>query len=131
MPFRLWFYLGKLGGPILFAILFATFSAPRDSLAGLARFIALCILVSLGLIGTFMGVLMAFDRLRMLCPFCGNSGPAGGNKRDGMWMECASCGFVHGSGPLGLKIVRARIDDDTPGPRGDGAPVCDAGRTNP
>jgi hypothetical protein len=36
----------------------------------------------------------------------------GGSKQDGMWMECESCGFVHGSGPLRLKIVREEIDDD-------------------
>ncbi len=112
MPFRLWFYLAKVGGFILFATIFATFSAPSDSLLGRVRFIAICALVLLCLIGAFMGILMAFGRLRMLCPFCGKSGPAGGNKREGMWMECASCGLVHGSGPLRLKIVRDEIDDD-------------------
>ena len=112
MPFRLWFYLTKVRGFILFSIIFATFSAPGDIVAERVRFIAMCILVPLCLVGAFMGILMAFDRLRMLCPFCGKSGPVGGNKRDGMWMECETCGFVHGSGPLGLKIVREEIDDD-------------------
>ena len=112
MPFRLWFYLAKVGVFILFAVIFATFSASSESVMGRVRFIALCILVSLGLIGAFMGILMAFGRLRMLCPFCGKSGRVGGSKREGMWMVCETCGFVHSSGPLGLKIVREEIDDD-------------------
>ena len=111
MPFRLWFYLAKVGGFILFAIIFATFFTPSDGLIGRARFIAMCILVPLCLMGAFMGILMAFGRLRMLCPFCGKSGRVGGSKRDGMWLVCESCGFVHGSGPLRLKIVREEIDD--------------------
>ena len=112
MPFRLWFYLAKVGGFFLFAIIFATFFAPSDSLLGRARFVAMCILVPLCLIGAFMGILMVFGRLRMLCPFCGKSGRVGGSKRDGMWMECESCGFIHGSGPLRLKIVREENEDD-------------------
>ena len=112
MPFRLWFYLAKLGGFILFAIIFATFFAPSDSLPGRVRFIAMCVLVPLCLIGAFMGILMALGRLRMLCPFCGESGRVGGSKRNGMWMECGSCGLVHGSGPFRLRIVREEIDDD-------------------
>ena len=112
MPFRLWFYLAKVGGFILFAIIFATFFAPSNSLLGHTRFVAMCILVPLCLVGAFMGILMAFGRLRMLCPFCSKSGRVGGSKCDGMWMECESCGFVHGSGFWGLKIVREEIDDD-------------------
>jgi hypothetical protein len=112
MPFRFWFYLFKVGGFSLFAIIFATFFAPSDSLLGRTRFVAMWILIPLCLIAAFMGILIAFGRLRMLCPFCGKSGRVGGNKRDGMWMECKSCGFVHGSGPLRLKIVREEIEDD-------------------
>jgi hypothetical protein len=110
MPFRLWFYLTKLGG-ILFVIIFVTFFAPNESLLGRARFVAMCILVPLCLIGAVMGILMAIGRLRMRCPFCGKTGQVGGSKRDGLWMECESCDFVHGSGPLRLKIVREKIDD--------------------
>jgi predicted RNA-binding Zn-ribbon protein involved in translation (DUF1610 family) len=106
MPFRLWFYLTKVGGFVLFAIILATFFAPSDSWLERARFVAMSILVPLCLIGAFMGILMVFGRLRMLCPFCGKRGRVGGNKHDGMWMECDSCGFIHGSGPLRLKIVR-------------------------
>jgi hypothetical protein len=112
MPFRLWFYLVKVGGFTLFAIVFATLFAPANSALTRVRFVAICLMVPLCVVGSLMGILMAFDKLRMLCPFCGKSGRAGGNKRRGMWMECATCGFVHGGGPLGLKIVREKITDD-------------------
>ena len=70
------------------------------------------ILLPLCLVGAVMGIMMAFGKLRMLCPFCGMSGRAGGSKQDGIWMECETCGFIHSSGPLGLKIVREEISED-------------------
>ncbi len=96
----------------MFAIVFATFFAPQDSALGHARAVAMGILILLCLVGAVMGIIMAFGKLRMLCPFCGKSGRVGGSKQDGMWMECATCGFVHSSGPLGLKIVREEIEKD-------------------
>jgi len=112
MPFRLWYYLAKVGGFILVAIIFATFFAPRGSTREGVHFIATCLLVPLCLTGAVMGVLLALGKLRMRCPFCGKSGPAGGSKQEGMWMVCETCGFVHGSGPLRLKIIREEITDD-------------------
>lgn len=112
MPFRLWFYLAKVGGVILFAIVFATYFAAGDSMLGRVRFVAICILIPLCLSGAVIGILAALGKLRMLCPFCGKRGPVGGDKQHGMWMECETCGFVHSSGPLGLKIVREEISDD-------------------
>ena len=111
MPFRLWYYLSRVGGFVLFAVVAATFAAPSDSVPGRVRFVATCALILLGLVGAFLGVLLACHGLRMLCPFCGRSGYAGGSKRDGMWMVCESCGLIHGSGPLGLKIVRENPED--------------------
>ena len=111
MPFRLWFYLAKVGGFILFAIIIATFFAPRDSALGQAGVVAMGVLILLGLVGAVMGIMMAFGKLRMLCPFCGKSG---GSKQQGMWMACETCGFIHSSGPLGLKIVRERLATSTP-----------------
>ncbi len=112
MPFRLWFYLAKVGGFILIAFIFATFFAPRDSALGHARLVAMCILIPLCLVGAVMGIMMAFGKLRMLCPFCGKSGRVGGSKQQGMWMVCETCGFIHSGGPLGLKIVREEISED-------------------
>jgi hypothetical protein len=59
-----------------------------------------------------LGILMSFGRLRMACPFCGRSGRVGGSKAHGMWMECDSCGLIHGSGPFRLRIMREDLTDD-------------------
>lgn len=109
MPFRPWFYLTKIGAPILFAFICVTFAFSGDSVLGLVRFVALSLLISLCLVGALMGTLISFDKLRMRCPFCRRSGPAGCSKTRGMWMECDSCGFIHGSG---LEIVKGEITDD-------------------
>jgi hypothetical protein len=84
MPFRLWFYVAKVS-PVLFVIILATFFASSESVLGSVRFVALCLAVLPGLIGACMGLTMLLRELTMLCPFCGQSGPVGGNKRDGMW----------------------------------------------
>ena len=110
MPFRLWHILGKFFAPILFAAV--TAGILFDRTPGLARVwsVAVALLVVLGVTGAAMGVLMALGRLRMRCPFCGTSGPAGANKQDGMWMTCERCGYIHTAGPAGWRIVR----DPTP-----------------
>ena len=112
MPFQLWFYLTKIGGNTLFAIVFVTFFAEPGSVWGVVHWIAICALGLICLIGAALGILLTFDKLRMRCPFCGKSGRAGGNKREGLLMWCESCGLIHGSGPLGLKIVSDGILDD-------------------
>jgi predicted RNA-binding Zn-ribbon protein involved in translation (DUF1610 family) len=109
MPFRLWFYLAKIGGGVLLAIVALSFFFSSDGVFGRIRFIALCLLIPLCLVGVYLGILMSFGRLRMSCPFCGKPGRAGGSKAQGMWMECDSCGFIHGSGPFRLKIVREEM----------------------
>ena len=112
MPFRLWFYFTKMGSFVLFAIILASFVAPGESIFGGVRFIATSCFLIFCLAGAVMGILMVLGRLKMRCPFCNKSGLVGGSKQDGMWMECETCGLVHGSGPLGLKIVRTEIRDD-------------------
>jgi hypothetical protein len=106
IPFRLWFYLAKVGGTILLAAIFFTFTAPKDSVRGHVHDVAVCLLIPLCLTGAFLGMLFAFGKLRMRCPFCGKSGKVGGSKGKGMWMVCESCGFIHSAGLLGLKIVK-------------------------
>jgi hypothetical protein len=113
MPFRLWFYLAQVGAPIVFATIFFTFSAPKDSFAGHIRVVAICIFILLGVTGMILGGLMVAGRLRMCCPFCSKPGSTGFNKSDGMWMECESCGFVHGDGLLRLKIVKGEIEEES------------------
>jgi hypothetical protein len=106
MPYRLWHILGKLFVPVLFAGIMAGILLNRHPGAELACFVASVLLGIMGLTGGVMGVLMLIGRLRMRCPFCGESGPAGGNKRDGIWMTCERCGYIHTAGPAGLRIVR-------------------------
>lgn len=112
MPFRLWFYLVKIGGGFLFAIVALSFFCSSDGVFGHIRFVALCMLIPLCLVGAYLGVLLSFGRLRMSCPFCGKSGRAGGSKAQGMWMECDSCGRIQGSGPFRLRIVREDFPPD-------------------
>ena len=66
--------------------------------------ISLILLVLLCLTGAIMGILMAFGKLKMKCPFCYTYGQVNGNKKDGMWMECSDCGIIHGTGLLKLKL---------------------------
>lgn len=112
MPFKLWFYLSKVGGSILLVLVVSGMFAPVDSVPDRIAGVAMCLFVPLCLVGAFMGVLVAFDRLRMLCPFCGRSGRVNGRKWKGIWLECEKCGLVHASGPLGLKIVREDSSGD-------------------
>ncbi len=53
-----------------------------------------------------MGALMVFGKLRMRCPFCGQSGMAWGNKAEGMRMDCPSCGDIRCVGLFGLRYER-------------------------
>lgn len=112
MPFRLWFYLAKIGGGVLFAIVAIAFLFSPDGVSGGFGLVALGLLVLLCLVGAYLGILMSLGRLRMGCPFCGRSGPVGGSKAQGMWMECDSCGFIHGSGFLRLRIVKEEPPHD-------------------
>lgn len=112
MPFRLWFYLAHLVGPILFAIIFFTFAAAEDSFSGRVRQVAMYIFVLLGITGVVLGLLFAIGRLRMRCPFCSKLGRIGVRKSDGLCMECETCGTVHGSGPLRLFLTKEKIEQD-------------------
>lgn len=111
MPFRLWFYLTKVGPFIIFAAFVVFLMAPANTTP--LRIIAECTLILLGVVGAIFGILMVIGQLRMRCPFCQRSGKVGGDKQNGMWMICQSCGYIHGSGPLGLKIVSEKIPEDT------------------
>jgi len=111
MPFRLWFYLTKIGGVAFFAVIALSLVFGDSRALGTVISVVTLVLIPLGLTGAVMGVLMVCGRLRMGCPFCGRSGPAGGSKAEGMWMECETCGLIHGGGRLGLKIVNENLND--------------------
>lgn len=111
MPFRLWFYLCKIGAPILFVTVFLTFTASDTSALGQMRFFAICLLVILTAVGAVMGIMLHFDRLHMRCPFCGKPGVVGGDNTNGLWMVCDSCGLIHGRGLFKLKLIKTEIED--------------------
>jgi hypothetical protein len=111
MPFRLWFYLTKIGGFVFATAIVLAIVFGGSRALGTVISIMTLVLIPLGLTGAVMGVLMVCDRLRMGCPFCGRSGPAGGSKAEGMWMECETCGLIHGGGRFGLKIVNEKLND--------------------
>jgi hypothetical protein len=111
MPFRLWFYLTKIGGFVFATAIVLAIVFGGSRVLGTVISVMTLVLIPLGLTGAVMGVLMVCGRLRMKCPFCGKSGPAGGSKAEGMWMECDTCGFIHGGGPLGLKILSEKTAD--------------------
>ena len=74
MPFRLWFYLTKIGG-LFFAVAIVLAVVLGDSPA-LETVISAMVLivVPLGLTGAVMGVLMVCGKLRMKCPFADGAG---------------------------------------------------------
>ncbi len=108
MPFRLWYYGARLVAPILFAAVFFGAIFPKPWIVQFVFNPALYVLIALCCIGGVMGILMAFGRLRMRCPFCARYGLVGGNKTDGLWLKCNDCGFVHGAGLLKMRFVRDR-----------------------
>lgn len=106
MPFRLWFYLSKLALPACLAIGLLLYFVVGGAFTDWYGRIAYAFMIVLALVGAIMGGFLALDKLKLRCPYCGKSGRAGGNREDGLWMECESCGYIHGTGPFRLKIGR-------------------------
>lgn len=106
MPFRLWFYLTKIGGLAFFTVIVLSLVCGGSRALDAVITVMVLVFIPMGLTGAVMGLLIVCGRLRMGCPFCGRSGSAGGSKASGMWMECTTCGFIHGGGRFGLRIVR-------------------------
>ena len=116
MPYRLWHYACKLVAIPMFAC--APIGMLIDGTAGrIVAGSAILILVCLGLVGAVMGVLMTMGKLRMRCPFCRRSGRAWGSKREGMRMDCPTCGLIWTGGALGLTFFREHPLSDPPEPR--------------
>ena len=112
MPFRLWFYLAKLALPSCLAVGLLLYVFEGGAITEWYGRIAFTFLMALALVGAVMGGLLAFDKLQLRCPYCGKSGRAGGNREEGLWMDCESCGFIRGSGPFRMKIGRDKIPKD-------------------
>jgi ribosomal protein L37AE/L43A len=63
-----------------------------------------------------MGLLMVLGLLRMQCPFCRERGIVKGNQQFGIWLECYTCGVVHGGGRWGLEMIRDAWGDECDDP---------------
>lgn len=114
MPFRVWYFLGNVAGPILLGAVILGMVLPSNPVTTVIYRPALVCLIVLCLAGAFLGILMAFGRLRMRCPFCGRHGFVRGSQEDGVWLQCDHCGCVHGTGLFGLRLIREPSDDDQP-----------------
>jgi len=92
-PFRLWFYLAKIGGGCFerHRCTFIFLSPAMASLVAFA-FIALCLLIPLCLVGAFLGILMSFRSAAHVLPILWQSPGALVVARH---MACAvSCDFM-------------------------------------
>jgi hypothetical protein len=115
MPFRLWYYLAKVGAPLLFAgavLGMILRVALPDNGVGMALSLAVfgCLGV-LGIVGGVLGIFFTIGRLRMRCPFCGQSGTVGGSREEGLWLDCDGCGIVRGAGLFGLRLIREEAEN--------------------
>ena len=112
MPFRLWFYLSKLALPACLTVGLLLYLLEGGAITEWYGRIAYVFLILLALVGAAMGVLLTLDKLKLRCPYCSKSGRAGGNRNDGLWMNCESCGYIHGTGPFRLKLVQDKSQRD-------------------
>jgi hypothetical protein len=107
MSFRFWFYAMKVGGNLAFLVAAVTFFSTSGSPFYAFHWIAVSVILALGVAGSIGGVLISMGRLRMRCPLCGALGIVGGNKQLGPSIDCETCGLVHGSGWFGLKLTQS------------------------
>ncbi len=112
--FKLWLYLTRLIGPValLLAVALAFLMPPSERVV--LGWGIVIVVFAVGVLGGVFGLLMVTDRLRWNCPFCNRKSPVGGDKVRGMWLQCESCGLVHGRGRFGLRLVR-ESDREAPG----------------
>ncbi len=113
MPFRLWFYAVKAALPLMLAPVAVRLFWGWDNVPAAMDVATFVPLTVLAMTGAVMGVLMVMGRLRMRCPFCGRSGPAGGNRAMGLFMLCENCGLIRGGGMLNMRVVRDNDSQDT------------------
>jgi hypothetical protein len=109
--FRTWFTLTKIIWPLMIVgILCHALGLAYPDFGGavvLTGFFAASVMLftALGILGAVMCILMFLGEVRMRCPFCGAFGTVGGDKENGVWMTCHTCGYIHGSGRLGWSLV--------------------------
>lgn len=114
MKFSHWYYTCKFSVVLFLTAGLSIVVGEEETLIAYVGGISILILVCLGAIGAVMGILFAMGKLKMRCPFCDAYGHVGGNKRDGLWMECPECGLVFGSGIFGLVLKREKPMQNKP-----------------
>jgi len=97
MPFRVWLYLNAMGLLSLLTVILLVATGVESVINA-----CLWIIVPLGL----ASALLAIGRIWMTCPFCKRYGTFGADKTLGPFLNCPTCGLVHGTGPLWLRLTR-------------------------
>ncbi|MBL8796148.1 MAG: hypothetical protein JNM56_19765 [Planctomycetia bacterium] len=104
MFFRVWYYLCFAGVPAL--ILVPVVGWLLDVPPTLAANVVLVGMVTLGVTGAVLAILLLFCGLRLRCPFCGLHGEVCGSSGEGLGFLCDHCGLGQGTGYLKLRRVR-------------------------
>ena len=110
MRFSFWFYTCKVAVLLFLLVFLGMLFGTQNRWLSVVGSMATAILVVLCSVGAVMGIMLALGKLKMLCPFCSRPGKVGGSKREGMWMECDQCGFIHGAGFLRMRISADKMN---------------------
>jgi len=107
MGFKLWHYLGRLGGVLFIPLIVLGLFAQEDTGLGTAGRAAYLALAVLGVTGATLAILLLFTRFRFSCPSChGRSTQFGIKKEAGMWLYCEDCDLLmREDGFLKLKLI--------------------------
>jgi hypothetical protein len=111
MKFSFWYYVYKSAGVLFLTTALGFIFGDRYPWLGTLKELSSVVLLVLGSVGAVMGIRLSLGKLTMLCPFCGANGPVSGDKRSGPCMECKNCGFIHGTGLFGLKLIKEKIKE--------------------
>lgn len=114
---RTWHWL-CLSGYMMFPGTIAIWLLPKNSPFATLALVAVGWGMLVGFAGGVMGLLFAFRRLKMGCPRCGARSRVTGGNRDGMCLDCPSCGElrIKPGRLLGLTVIKERsVEDDLVG----------------
>jgi hypothetical protein len=111
IPFRFWHRVG-MAAPILFGAVFARIIFYENHIVRAIGTIAYFILIPLCLYGAYLGLKTIRGPILMRCPFCHESGRFGYTKKEGGYLICDRCGYVHGIGLFKAKLVCEKIKTD-------------------
>lgn len=129
--FRAWVIACNAAIPIFAVIVILRVIPFHNRILSWAAWIAMAILICLGVAGAILGLLMCFGRLRMRCPFCGGIGiPDAGvqGSRPHVCMDCPKCGRIETSGRFFWRIRKAAPAASTPTSRQAATRIADTQR---